>query len=226
MLRKGREEWKTYKNVFDKHTDDTLVKLQSQGHFDELVSPVMIGKEANVFTASRGDGLVIIKIYRMMNANFNKMHQYLSQDPRYAGVRKNKRDTILAWVQREYRNLMLAREHCRVPTPHTYKNNIIIMEMIGKKEPAQQLKNTEANEEFLKQLIVEVKNLWHGAKLVHGDLSSFNVLNDNGKPIMIDFSQSSPTSAYNARELLERDLGNIAKFFNKDVNELVEEVIN
>jgi RIO kinase 1 len=225
MLRKGRAEWKTYKNVFDKFTDDTLVKLQNQGHFDELISPVMIGKEANVFTASKDGKLVIIKIYRMMNANFNKMYEYISQDPRFAGIRKRKRDTILAWVQREYRNLMLAREHCRVPTPYIQKNNVIVMEMIGKKEPAPQLKNTEADEEVLKKLVLEVRNLWHKAKLVHGDLSSFNVLNDSGKPIMIDFSQSSPTSAYNAKELLERDLGNIAKFFKVDKEALVREVL-
>ena len=51
MVKKTREKWKTYENVFDQFTLRTLFKLSSQGHFDELKSPISIGKEANVFTA-------------------------------------------------------------------------------------------------------------------------------------------------------------------------------
>lgn len=225
MARIHKEEWKIHNNVFDKFTLDTLDKLSGQGHYDELMSPVMIGKEANVFTATKGEETVIIKIYRLENSNFNKMLEYLNQDPRFFGISKKKRNVVFSWVQREYRNLMLAREHCRVPTPYAYKNNVLIMELIGDGKPALQLKDTIPGDDFLEKLVVEIRNLWHNAKLVHADLSSFNILNWNDNPVMIDFSQSSPKDSHHAMEYLERDIKNVAKFFKVDEKELLNRII-
>jgi len=40
---------------------------------------------------------------------------------------------IFAWVQREYRNLMNAREaQVNVPIPITFANNILVLEFVGK----------------------------------------------------------------------------------------------
>ena len=130
MAKKTKEEWKIYKNVFDNFTLLNLHKLSSQGHFDELTSPVALGKEANVFSAVKGSGRIIVKIYRLENCNFNKMYSYIAPDPRYAGVKKRKRLVVLSWVQREYRNLLKAREVIRVPTPIAVKDNVLLMEFI------------------------------------------------------------------------------------------------
>jgi RIO kinase 1 len=108
---KQREEWKVYKNVLSKFTIDTLFKLISQGHFEGLESPVSIGKEANIFSAvTKENQRVIVKIYRLENCNFNKMYQYIAADPRYVHLKKSRRDVIFSWCQREYRNLLKARE--------------------------------------------------------------------------------------------------------------------
>jgi len=66
----------------------------------------------------------------------------------------------------------------------------------------------------LKLLIKEVKKLYK-IGLVHGDLSAFNILNFNDKPVLIDFSQATITKNYQAEELLKRDIKNIVQFFNK-----------
>ena len=105
MAKKHKEEWKIYKNVFDSATILNLVKLQSQGHFDGLESPIALGKEANIFSALKGKQKIIVKIYRVENCNFNKMYQYIAPDPRFAGMKKRRRLVIFSWVQREYRNL-------------------------------------------------------------------------------------------------------------------------
>ncbi len=55
--------------------------------------------------------------------------------------------------------------------------------------------------------------MYHKARLVHGDLSEFNILNLNGNPIIIDLSHATPIE--NAKELFERDVKNICIFFNK-----------
>ena len=55
----------------------------------------------------------------------------------------------------------------------------------------------------------------HKAGLIHADLSQFNILNYNENPVFIDFSQCTTSDDPRANELLERDIKNIANFFNK-----------
>lgn len=217
--RKSREEWKIYKNVFDQHTERRIFELTSQKYFKELKVPLALGKEANVFIAERHDGSrIIVKIYRLENRNFNAMYYYISADPRFTGMENQKRKIIFSWVQREYRNLLLAREHIKVPTPIGFRDNILMMEFIGDVDPAPMLKDCvlEKPEEFFKLVIKNMKKLID-AGLVHGDLSDFNILNHNEKPVFIDMSQSTLIKSPGARELLERDLKNVFRAFKKTV---------
>ncbi|MFH1589248.1 MAG: RIO1 family regulatory kinase/ATPase [archaeon] len=218
-MSQSKERWKVYKNVFSEFSLRTLFKLSSEGHFEELKEPIMIGKEANVFTAETKEGeTVIVKIYRLENCNFNQMNKYISADPRYLKMSKQKRSTVFSWVQREYKNLMIAREVISVPTPITFKNNILIMSMVG--APAPMLKDARPKEPeiFLKKILENMIKLKEQG-LVHGDLSEFNILNENEEPIFIDFSQSTLTRSSAARELYERDLENIKRFFRKLLDE-------
>ncbi len=216
MVRNNREEWKTYDNVFDNFTNRLLFKLASQGYFDEIETIVAPGKEANVFIARKGDGHVIVKIYRL-NCNFNTMYEYIRQDPRYISMPRSRRKTIFSWVQREYRNLLKAREHIRVPTPIAFKDHVLVMELIGNEvSVSPTLKNSPPKDPqaFFDVLLKDIHGLWHGG-LVHGDLSEFNILNHNESPIIIDFSQATMNEAHAARRYLERDVENVCRFFQK-----------
>jgi len=221
---KSPEKFKTYGNVFDQFTLRNLFKLSSQHIIDELKSTVLIGKEANIFTASTSeDGQpgrdVIVKIYRLENCDFNKMYDYIKYDPRYAHLKTRRRAIIFAWAQREYRNLLKAREvGVRVPLPIKCLYNINVMELIG--DPAPMLKDAipekkEQRTAMYKQILTAMRKL-HNAGLVHGDLSEFNILNDDGVPVLIDFSQATPLNSPTAQELLERDVKNICRFFKKN----------
>ncbi len=218
MAKKTKEIWKTYQGVFDQFTLRNLFKLSSQGHFIELQSPVSIGKESHIFSAPTKQGQsIIVKIHRLETCDFNAMYNYIRIDPRYKWLRKHKRKIIFAWTQREYRNLLLARKAgVSIPKPIAFKDNIILMEFIGNKEAAPQLKNQlpKNKKKFLDLIIKNMKKLY-SADLVHGDLSSLNILNFNEKPIFIDFSQATNMSANNGEELFERDTRNIANFFSK-----------
>lgn len=229
--RKSREEWKIYKNVFDQFTTRKLFELSSQGHILELEQPIALGKEANIFLAHNKDGNpVIVKIYRLENCNFNKMHQYINADPRFTGLENQKRKIIFNWVQREYRNLMLAREKIKVPRPILFRDNILLMELIGDDEPAPQLKDLEPKnpEEFMNKIIENIYLLMD-AGLVHGDLSNFNILNHNEEPIFIDFSQSTPVKTNASKEMLERDVKNALSHFKRtvkpDIDKITKEIL-
>lgn len=229
--RKSREEWKIYKNVFDEFTNRNLFTLSTQGHFKELEVPIALGKEANVFYAEKEDGTsVIVKIYRLENCNFNKMYEYITSDPRFTGLENQKRKVIFSWVQREFRNLMIAREKIKVPIPLVFKDNILVMEYIGGEEPAPQLKDkTPKDPELFLNKIINNTKLLCDAGLIHGDLSNFNILIHDEEPVFIDFSQATPITTSGARILLERDIKNVLNAFkrimNVDIDKITEDIL-
>lgn len=229
MVKAMRERFKTYKGVFDLFTEQTIFRLISRGLIDGLESPIAIGKESNVFTALKGSERRIVKIYRLETCTFNRMYDYLKLDLRFQNLKKQKRKVILMWAQREYRNLLNARDaNVRVPMPLAVMNNILVLEFIGGESPAPRLKDfPPANpKNFFREVIGEMKKLFR-AKLVHADLSAFNVLNHNEKPVLIDFSQATTLDNPNAKEYLQRDIRNICKFFEKlGVETKPEEVLS
>jgi len=239
MSKKSREKFKSEKfktmhNVFDEFTNRTIFKLISEGYFQGLESPISIGKEANLFSAKSGEGRVMVKIYRLEACDFNKMWSYIKSDPRFLDLTGKKRKIILAWVQREYRNLLKSREAgVIVPTPMTFKNNVIVMEFIGTgNELAPKLKDLKPKnpKQFFNEILSQMKKLYK-AGLVHADLSAFNILNHNEKPVFIDFSQCTQTSDPATGEYLKRDIRNICSFFRKlglklEEEKILKEVIN
>lgn len=212
-----RERFDTWGNVFDAFTERNLFRLSSQGHFVGLQSPISVGKEANLFTALRDDGRVVVKIYRLQTCDFNKMYDYLRTDPRFQNVKRQRRQVIFAWAKREFRNLLKAREAgVAVPTPHAFLHNILVMDLIGKDAPAPKVKDAAPRNPtaFCEKITAEVQKLYR-AGLVHGDLSMFNILNDRDVPVLIDFSQCTPLTDPNAHLWLERDCKNLATLYTK-----------
>ena len=56
------------------------------------------------------------------------------------------------------------------------------------------------------------------AGIVHGDLSEYNVLVDRNGPVIIDLPQAVDAAANsNARDMLERDVNNLADYFGQFV---------
>lgn len=223
MPRNNREEWKVYKNVFDEFTLKTLFKLSCKGLFDELKSPIALGKEANVFTASKKDGeKVCAKIYRLESCDFNRMYEYIVTDPRLAKIKKQRRQVIFEWTRREYRNLMKMREiGVKCPTPYGFFNNVLIMELIG--EPAPQIRDCppEDPEKMFNKVVQEMKKMYKN-EFVHGDLSQYNILNNNEDPVFIDFSQATNSQNSRYKEFWTRDIKNVSNYFAKlgvDVDE-------
>lgn len=219
MAKITREKFKTYENVFDNFALRTLFKLSSQGYFDDIetLSPVSIGKESNVFSAKKNKEKVIIKIYRLETCDFNRMFDYIKYDSRYVGLKRQRRKVIFSWVQREYRNLLKSREAgLRVPTAHVFSNNVLIEEFIGNKDPAPKLKDQipKNKKKFFDDIISQLKKLYK-AGLVHADLSHFNILNMQEKPVLIDFSTCTPIDNPSAEDYLRRDVRNICNFFAK-----------
>jgi RIO kinase 1 len=234
MVKKSHERWNTYQQVFDEHTLRNIFKLSSQGHFAALESTIAIGKEAKIFSAKRdasseSQDNVIVKIYLLETFDFNKMYEYIRYDPRYVSLKRQRRKIIFAWCQREFRNLLKLRESgIRVPKPITFVDNLLVMEQINSEEGiAPKLKDShiENPTEFFNKLALSMKKMYNDAGLVHGDLSSFNILNKDQEPVIIDVSQSIPVDTITANELLKRDIRNVVNFFKKQGVDTSEEIL-
>jgi RIO kinase 1 len=217
---KDSDDLKVKGDVFDTRTLMNLYALASKGVIDALGGEISTGKEANLFYAIREDQDLAIKIYRITTSNFKAMQDYLHGDPRFGNIKGTKRAVISAWTKKEFRNLKRAEEvGVRVPHPITTRDNILIMELIGKRDhPAPQLKNVDLDkdqaEHVFENLSDYISLLYHEADLVHADFSEFNVLCSDG-PVVIDMGQSVTLEHPMASKFLARDVTNIARYFEK-----------
>lgn len=227
MAKVHRERYKTYHGVFDEFTNVSILKLISKGHLDGLEGEISIGKEASVFSGLVKGQRVAVKVYRMSTCDFNKMYEYIRYDPRFAELEKKRRKVILAWAQREYRNLLKARQAgVNCPIPRAVYNNVLIMEFIGKQEAAPRLKDAfPKNPKVFFNAIIKNMAKLHSAGMVHTDLSHFNILNHKEKPVFIDFSQATIARNPRFQEYLDRDIRIITRFFSKYGLKVDEETV-
>ncbi|MBR9681482.1 MAG: serine protein kinase RIO [Candidatus Altiarchaeota archaeon] len=218
---------KVWGKVFDKGTLMAIYKLFNKGIFDRLKGEIAGGKEARVFLAIN-DHPLAVKIYRVTAVAFETIWAYLRGDPRYQNVSKNRRSVIELWVRKEYANLTrLYSAGVDVPRPYAFQNNILVMEYIGPEGGggAPMLKNLsrpDRTPELFNSIMEDVRKMYTIAKLVHADLSEYNILMHEGRHVIIDVGQSVDIKHPSSGKFLRRDIENIVRFFkvDRDVSEL------
>ncbi len=210
---------KIYSDVFDKRTLDSLYRLSSKRFFEYLDYPILEGKEAKVFAAKTiANTHIIAKIYKIETTDFKNMPLYLSDDPRFKKIRHSRQELIYAWVRKEFANLdrfFSAEIPC--PQPIAFDSNVLLMEMIScSSKPCPQLRKKPIPSKSLKtQLIDILSKMFYKAKLIHADLSEYNILNKKGKAFVIDCGQAVSRRHPKAKFFFERDLENLAKYLTK-----------
>lgn len=249
QLPKGKRRKKDYRDrkteqyVFDIPTLETLYKFSNKGIITALGGPISGGKESVIFHAlGAEEEELAIKMYKISTANFNAMLDNIIGDPRFKNIKKDHRSIIFAWARKEFKNLKRAFDAgVRAPQPMVCDKNVLIMEFIGKEGiaaprlkdiPVDILKDDFEPEELFLRIISAVKTLYEKGKMVHADLSEYNILmkgyaerefettanNSAGietEPVIIDMGQSLLLNHPNADEFLRRDVRNIVIYFNK-----------
>ena len=230
---KDSDDRKVSSEIFDKATLQVLYKLANQGHLDVLNGAISTGKEANVLKGIKDDGsIVAVKIYRIATSDFKKMQYYIAGDPRFNVRSSNKRQLINNWVNKEFRNLTRLKDAgVYVPEAITSLSNVLIIEFIGDEDgnPAPTVKNLPPQDpnDFYEKLVDQMDKFINKANLIHGDLSTYNILNYDEGPVIIDVSQSVVRDHIIANELLERDIKNISFEFSKmGVDTSIEDLTN
>ena len=229
--KRRKEDFQTINAVIDQNASKILSGLQSKGILKEITGTIASGKESGVFLATlgpKGDILcqdmsitspIVVKIFRTSTLNFKKILNYISGDIRFKKYSKKTRSVIKLWVEKEFKNLSRSTSAgVNAPKPILVKNNVLLMELIGKNGiPSPLLKSVpqKASISTLETLLQQVSILYQKAGLVHGDLSPYNIIMKDVTPYLIDMSQSVLISHPNAQEFLKRDLSNLLTFFNK-----------
>ena len=77
---------------------------------------------------------------------------------------------------------------------------------------------------FLTGSSTYISMLYIRADLIHADLSEFNILYDRGEPVIIDMGQSVTLDHPMARKFLERDIANVAHYFQESNVGSAEEI--
>jgi RIO kinase 1 len=211
----------TIEEVFDQATLMVIYDFLNSGVLYEVHGVVNAGKEARVYWGKDKEGKdLAVKIYLTASAEFRKgMLKYIKGDYRFKGVKRDTRSLIFTWAQKEFRNLEQAsRAKVRVPKPIAVKNNVLVMEFIGKDGVnASSLKEQPPSnpDRVYSVLLTYLTRLYRKADLVHGDLSEYNVMMWKGKAVIFDVAQAVPSSHPMAKFFLRRDLTNLNRFFSR-----------
>ena len=213
-------------------TPGRLQPLVDEGLVDEVLRPLMSGKEAAVFVVRCGDQIRCAKVYKDADhRSFKQAVQY--QEGRK--VRSSRRARAMekgssfgreqaeeSWQNAEVDALFkLAKAGVRVPEPFGCYDGVLLMELVCDDEGmvAPRLADVAMDSDLaiadhatMLQYIVIM--LCEG--LVHGDLSEFNVLVDDQGPVVIDLPQAVDAAANNnAKWMFCRDVNNMRDYYGQ-----------
>jgi len=219
-------------------TPKRLQPLIEDGLIDEVISQLMSGKEATVFMVRCGSEIRCAKVYKDAGKrSFKQAVQYREgrkvRNSRQAramakGSKYGREEQESLWHNAEVDALYkLAQANVRVPKPYGCIDGVLLMELItdADGDVAPRLNDVKLTQEEAlahhSQVIRDVVRMLC-AGLVHGDLSEFNVLVDQGGPVIIDLPQAVDAVANNHAEwMLERDINNMRDYYGQFAPELL-----
>jgi RIO kinase 1 len=216
-----------------------IIPLVEDGLVDEVIRPLMSGKEADVFIVRCGSEIRCAKIYKESDKRgFKQATQYQEgrkvRNSRRAramekGSRFGRKEQEEVWQNTEVDALFrLARVGVRVPKPYGCFDGVLLMELICDETGAEAprlndvaMSAEQAIEDHQLMMRYVVRMLCEG--LVHGDLSEFNVLVDAEGPVIIDLPQVVNAAANNqAERFLARDVNKITAYYGLYAPEILD----
>ncbi|KAN0069181.1 RIO1 family domain containing protein [Elaphomyces granulatus] len=240
----------TSEQVLDPRTRMILLQMINRNILSEINGCLSTGKEANVYHAVsfRDDDSEsslaapvqrAIKVYKTSILVFKDRDKYVTGEFRFRqGYNKSSnRAMVKVWAEKEMRNLR--RIHSAgIPSPEPVflRLHVLVMSFLGnsKGTPAPRLKDVELRvtdpesrwRELYMELVGYMRAMYHACRLVHADLSEYNVLYHNDRLYIIDVSQSVEHDHPRSFEFLRMDIKNVSDFFRrKGVQTLAEKTV-
>ncbi|ATY60571.1 serine threonine-kinase RIO1 [Cordyceps militaris] len=242
---KDKADRATSEQVLDQRTRMILLQMINRGFVSEVHGAISTGKEANVYGAVHIDDATgapthrAIKVYKTAILVFKDRERYITGEHRFRGGfdKGNNRKMVKLWAEKEYRNLRrihAARIPC--PEPLALKLHVLVMGFLGdhKGWAYPRLRDAVLTGEHLddqwRRLYVQclglMRRMYQVCRLVHADLSEYNILYHDGQLYIIDVSQSVEPDHPRSLEFLRMDIKNVGDFFRrKGVDTLADRAI-
>lgn len=218
--------------VFDEPTRLLLYKFIHNNIVLKYSGIVSTGKEAVILHADSNPDYegelnlpaeFAVKVFKTTLNEFKQRDVFIKDDYRFKDRfnKQNSRKVIFMWAEKEMRNLTrMKRFGINCPDIIALKKNVIVMSFLGaNKIAAPKLKEADLNRAKMAKAYREVVDamyrLYNDAKLIHGDLSEYNILWHNDRCYIIDVAQSVEPSHSSALQFLMRDCEKITDFFNR-----------
>ena len=198
-----------YRIDFDAYDLLALSDLVKRGTVKAFGERIGVGKESVVYEAL-GETHLAIKFHRQGRTSFKHIRR----------LRDHLTDqTKVPWI---YAAALAARHEfaimeklypiVSIPRPFAVSRHVLAMEFVS--GPALNRITLSDPENGLNMILGEVAAAW-GLGVIHADLSEFNVMVDESGPKIIDWPQAVEVTHPHAQELLERDLVNVLRFFER-----------
>lgn len=232
---KDKSDRATTEQVLDPNTRRILFKMINSGIVSEINGTISTGKEANVYhglsaseDSSSPDVHVAIKVYKTSILVFKDREKYVTGEFRFRkGFNKSdNRAMVKLWAEKEMRNLK--RIHSvGIPSPEPLylRRHVLGMTFIGdsRGKAAPRLKDVEFMDEnpvarwrtVYLDVLAYMRIMLQQCKLVHADLSEYNILFHKNKPYIIDVSQSVEGDHPRSLDFLRMDIKNVNDFFRR-----------
>ena len=241
-----RADRATSEQVLDPRTRMLLLQMINRGIVSEIHGCLSTGKEANVYHAmsvsEEEDAAPVhraVKVYKTSILVFKDRDKYVTGEFRFRqGYSKsNNRAMVKLWAEKEMRNLRrIYAAGIPCPEPLYLRLHVLAMGFIGSSKgiPAPRLKDVEFDrseaEERYRSLYIELlgymRTMYQTCRLVHADLSEYNMLYHKKHLYIIDVSQSVEHDHPRSLEFLRMDIKNVSDFFRrKGVDTLPERVV-
>ncbi len=219
-------------------TPKRLLPLIEDGLIDEVLHPLMSGKEATVYVVRCGQEIRCAKVYKdAAQRSFKQAVQYREgrkgrNSRRQRAIEKGSKfgrgQQEAEWHNAEVDALYkLSDAGVRVPEPFGCFDGVLLMELITDQngEAAPRLNDVTVPADLAVEdhaTVMEYVKLMLCAGLVHGDLSEFNVLVNEDGPIIIDLPQAVDAAGNNhAKSMLTRDVNNMTQYYGQFAPELL-----
>ncbi|KAK3717625.1 Serine/threonine-protein kinase rio1 [Vermiconidia calcicola] len=235
----------TSEQVLDPRTRMILLQLLNRNTVSEIHGVISTGKEANVYHAVstpqdvEGEAAVqtlhrAIKVYKTSILVFKDRDKF-----RQGYNKSSNRAMVKVWAEKEYRNLRrLHAAGIPCPEPVYLKAHVLVMAFIGSSKgwPAPRLRDVkfEADDDAVQSkwrdlylsLLSLMRKMYQICRLVHADLSEYNILYHDQRLQIIDVSQSVEHDHPRSLEFLRMDVKNTGDFFRrKGVDTLSERTV-